>query len=471
VGGALGVAVARWAGLALLRLASSGSAPIPLTLTFDARLIAFAAAASILTGVLFGLLPAIRMSRVDPYEAIKTGGRVAGAAERSGRFPLSKVLVIAQVALSLILLVGGMLFLRTFRNLLTIDTGYDREHVVTARFDARLAAIDEKQLPGLYARLVAEARRIPGSRSASLALSGVATGSARTSSIEVKGRPVLGVDEEDVREDYVAAEYFSTVGMHLTRGRDFDTHDDAKGRPVAVVNDAMARHFFPKADPIGQHFSTGGPEIEIVGVVADVKVDGLRDATPAMAYYPLPQHLDEYVRNIYVRVAGSPEQAKGDLRRAIAAAEPNLAVRESATLGELAARTVTSERLLSQLTAVFSLLAVAVACLGLYGTVSYSVTRRTNEIGIRLALGASVASIRWLVIRETLVLVVLGSVVGFGVLLPGLRLVASLLYGLSPRDPFTLTASATMLMAVGLLAGAIPAWRASRVDPTTALRE
>jgi predicted permease len=416
-------------------------------------------------------LPAIRLSRVDPYEAIKTGGRVIGAAERSGRFPLSKLLVMAQVALSLILLVGGMLFLRTFRNLLTIDTGYDREHVVTARFDARLAAIDEAQLPGVYDRLLTESAKIPGSLSVSLALTGVATGSARVSSILAEGRPSASGDDDDVREDYVAAAYFQTVGMHLVRGRDVDAHDDAKSRPVAVVNEAMARHFFPNGDPIGRHFGYDPPlNVEIVGVVADVKVDGLRAATPPMVYYPLSQHLDEYVRNIFVRVAGSPEQAKRDLARAIAIAAPNLAVRETVTLGELAERTVTSERLVSQLTGVFSLLAVAVACLGLYGTVSYSVTRRINEIGIRLALGASVANIRWLVVRETLVLVVLGSVVGLGMLLPGVKLIASLLYGLSPRDPVTFVTSVATLVAVGLVAGAIPAWRASRVDPTQALR-
>jgi ABC-type antimicrobial peptide transport system permease subunit len=240
---------------------------------------------------------------------------------------------------------------------------------------------------------------------------------------------------------------------------------------VAVINEAMARRFFPNVDPIGRHFGYDAPpDTEVIGVVADVKVDGLRDATPSMVYYPLAQHLDEYVRNIFVRVSGSPEQAKGDLRRAITTAEPNLAIRDVATLGQLAERTVTSERMVSQLTAVFSLLAVAVASLGLYGTVSYSVTRRTNEIGIRLALGASTSSIRWLVLRETMLLVVLGSVVGLAVLLPSLKLVASLLYGLSPRDPLTLAASVVALLAVGLVAGAIPAWRASHLDPTTALR-
>jgi predicted permease len=471
LGGAAGLVVARWSGLALLSLASSDSTPIPLTLTLDARLMGMAFAASVVTGMLFGLWPAIRLSRVDPHDAIKSGGRVIGAAERSGRWPASKLLVIAQVALSLILLVGGMLFLRTFRNLLSIDTGYDREHVVTARFDARLAAIDEKALPGLYDRLLAEAAKIPGMRSAGLALTGLATGSQRTSAIFAEGRREAGGEDDVVREDYIAGGYFSTVGMRLLRGRDFDSRDTAKSGKVAIVNEAMARHFFPTADAMGRRFGNDPPgDVEIIGIVADVKVDGLRESTPSMAYYPVEQGDGEYLRNMYVRVSGSPETVKQDLRRAITSAAPNLAVREPATLGEVAARTVTSERLVSQLTAMFSLLAVAVACLGLYGTVSYSVTRRTNEIGIRLALGASTSSIRWLVMRETLMLVVVGSVVGLGVLLPSVKVLASLLYGLSPRDPLTLVASFAMLVAVAVIAGAIPALRASRVNPTTALR-
>jgi len=257
----------------------------------------------------------------------------------------------------------------------------------------------------------------------------------------------------------------------LLRGRDFDSRDTAKSGKVAIVNEAMARHFFPTTDAMGRRFGNDAPgNVEIIGIVADVKVDGLRASTPSMVYYPVEQGESEYLRNLYVRVSGSPETAKRELRLAIGRAAPTLAVRDAATLGEVAARTVTSERLVSQLTAMFSLLAVAVACLGLYGTVSYSVTRRTNEIGIRLALGASTSSIRWLVMRETLLLVIVGSVVGLGVLLPGVKVLASLLYGLSPRDPLTLMASFAMLVVVAVLAGAIPAMRASRVNPTTALR-
>jgi predicted permease len=464
IGGVGGLFAARWSGRALLRLASATSNPIPLALPLDWHVFAAALGVSLATGLFFGLAPAWHLSGSGAQNALTSAKRVLGGPARSGVIPLAKTLVVVQVAVSLVLLVGAGVFVRTFRNLLSVDSGFERAHVVSARFDPRLAGFTKAQLPALFDRLLDYARAIPGVKSASVALSGPVTGSERISGVAVPG-------EGSVREEYVGPDYFTTIGTPLLRGRDFDLRDDAHAQPVAIVNEAMVKHFFSGENPIGRQFGYGTDHLfEIVGVARDAKIDGPRDQTPEMAYYPAAQHPDEYLGNLYVRVAGPTDQASGALRRALVEAEPKLAVREVVTLEELNARMISRERLVSNLTGVFGLLAVAVGCLGLYGTVSYSVARRTNEIGIRLALGASCGNVRWLVLRETLLLVVVGSVVGLALVWPGLAAVSSLVYGLSARDPLTIGTAALLLAVVSIVAGAIPAWRASRLDPTTALR-
>ena len=469
LGGALGIIVARWGSYALLTLASSSRVPIPLELVFDWRLIGFTLAVSLVTGVAFGLAPAIRLSRTDLTSAMKSGARVTGNGQRAGA-PGGKLLVVAQVALSLALLVGALLFLRTFRNLLGIDAGFEREQVISARFSPRLSGFDAAQLPALYERLLEAARRVPGTTSASIALYGALTGTQRISGISVDGRP-RRAGEDNAREEYVGLKYFETVGMPFLRGRDFLPQDDARAPNVAVVNATMARKFFGDDSPIGKRFGYGTPgDTEIIGVVADARIDGLRDKVPAMIYRALAQAPEEFAESVYIRVNGPVEPAKTALAKAIATAEPNLAVREIVTQDELAQRTVNNERLLSSLTSFFGGLAVAVACLGLYGTLSYSVARRVNEIGVRLALGAEPSRVWWMVLSETMRLVAIGCVAGIGLALLTVGLAETMLYGLSPRDPATLSLAAAILLGVGLLAGALPAWRAARVDPIRALR-
>jgi predicted permease len=472
IGGVAALAVARWGGQALLRLAATGPTPIPLDLPFDWRFLGFTAAVSLITGLAFGLAPALRLSRPDLVEAMKAGRRVTGEADRPTRVPFGKALVVLQVTLALALLVGALLFLRTFRNLLSIDTGLGADEIVTARFDPRMAGFERDAWPALFDRVLTEARRIPGARSATLSMMGALTGGARTSSgIVVEGQPRRLGPEGDLREEYVGPSYFATMGMSVVRGRDFRSLDNPASAKVAVINEAMARRFFGDVNPIGKHFGYDTPpDVEIVGVVRDARIDGLRQPVPPMAYRLLEQYPEQFATNIAVRVAGSGTGVKTALTRAIAAAEPNLAIRDVSTIGEMAERTVARERLVSQLTAAFGLLAVAVACLGLYATVSYSVVRRTNEIGVRLALGASPSNLRWLVLRETMLLVGLGIAGGILLVIPTFTFIGALLFGLSPRDPATIAGAAACLLVLGALAGLIPAWRASRVDPITALR-
>jgi ABC-type antimicrobial peptide transport system permease subunit len=233
----------------------------------------------------------------------------------------------------------------------------------------------------------------------------------------------------------------------------------------------MAKHFLGAVDPIGHHIGYGSPtDIEIVGLVRDARMDGPKGDVPWMVFFPMAQSGGEFARGMYVRVSGPVEAAKASLRSSILSVNPNLAVREITTLAVLNERTVSNDRLVSRLTGVFGLLAVGVACLGLYGTVAYSVVRRSNEIGVRMALGASRGGVGWLVLRETLLLVAAGGVLGLVVVWPLLKFLTSLLYGISPYDPVALATAAAGLLVAGALAGAIPAWRASRVDPLTALR-
>ncbi|HEX5215941.1 MAG TPA: ABC transporter permease [Vicinamibacterales bacterium] len=469
LGGLAGMAVARWGSQALLRWASTSAIAIPLEVPLDWRFVGFVGGVSLLTGVIFGAMPALRLSRRELTDAMKAGGRVRGAEERRA-LPFGKLLIAAQVMLALTLLVGAMLFMRTFQNLLAVDPGYAREQLITARFDPRLAAFKEAELPALYERLLAAAASVPGAKSTTLSMNGPATNSIRSSGIQVQGRP-QGTDDES-REDYVALGYLQTMGIQLLRGRDFRPQDDARAPKVAIVNEAMARKFFGDADPIGKRIGYGEPfDVEIVGLMRDARFDGLRDRAQPLIVKLLAQAPDEYAANLYVRTSGDPAVARAALAQTLASAEPRMAIREVVSVEEMTERTVANERLVSRLTGAFGLLAVAVACLGLYGTVAYSVVRRTSEIGVRVALGATRGEILWMVVRETLVPVVAGIIAGVGLAMLVSRFVASLLYDLSPNDPSTLATSALVLMAMALLASLAPAIQAARLDPVRALRD
>jgi putative ABC transport system permease protein len=470
IGGAVGIGFALLGGHALLSMASTGARAIPLVLPLDWRLIAFTAAVSLLTGVLFGLGPALRASRPSLTDPLKAGGRIVASERSAGPFSFGKVLIAVQVALSFALLVGALLFLRTFENLVSADTGFDRSTTLIARFDPVLSGVTEAQLPDLYRRMLDRARQIPGVSSAALALTGPATRSARVSGILVDNEPMRVGNESDAREEYATADFFKTIGAPLLRGRTFSEDDDTRRPKVAVVNEMFAKHFFGDQDPIGHHLGYGPADTEIVGVVRDVRVDGPKNVVPSMVYYSLGQAPSEFARNLFVRVSGPIGPAEVALRNAVQEVNRNLAVQEVATLGDLNERLVSSDRLISRLTGIFGLLAVFVACLGLYGTVAYSVVRRTNEIGVRMALGASRGGVGWLVLRETLALVVAGGLLGVAIVWPLLKYLSSLLYGVSPHDPMALTAAGVGLLVAGALAGAIPAWRASRVNPLAALR-
>jgi predicted permease len=467
LGGGMSLLFAQTGSRLLLQMASDGPAPLLLDVSLGWPLVVFAIAVSIGTGVLFGLMPALRFSRADVHEAIKSGGRVVAS---SAGPSFARLLVVAQVALSFALLVGALLFVRTLHNLLTIDPGFEASHLVTARFDPRMAGYTPATMASLRERLLTGAGAIPGAQSAAVAMCGTLANCHSVSDIDVPGRQRGVGNDADVQEDYVNAGYFPALAMVFVSGRNFLDSDTMQSPPVAIVNEAMARHFFGDVSPIGKYFTEEGSKYEVVGIVRDSRLNGLREAPPRMAFYPYSQHQQTPMRNLYVRLGGDVHLAIQQLRAVIREADRGIAVREVVTLAELEERSIAREHLVSTLTSAFGGLAVAVACLGLYAMVSYSVVRRRNEIGIRLALGASPASVRWLVLRETIILVVVGIAVGAAVTIPSLRFIAALLYGLSSRDPIALTAAGLLLSLVATLAGVGPAWRASRVDPALALR-
>jgi predicted permease len=389
----------------------------------------------------------------------------------SHRLPLGRVLVMSQIALSLVLVVTAGVFVRTLRNLLVIDPGYEREHVVVARLDIRAAGYDSAGLPALYDRLLGAAAAIPGVRSTSLSLNSLAGGGTRTSGFVVPGRTLPPGESSTAQENYVTPDYFNTVGMTIVQGRGF-TRADKDGAPkVAVISESMARHFFGTERVVGSRFGyETPPDLEVVGVVKDARVNALREAAPRLVFRPLAQGPREYMTSLEVRVAGPREPVTAALRNAIRQVDPMLPLRDITPLSDLLERGLTSERLVARLAGSFGVLALLLAAIGLYGVMGYSVSRRTNEMGVRLALGASPGGVRLLVLRESLITSAAGVVLGLALLLPVQGVTGRLVYGVSPRDPATVVLGTALLLAVTAVAAFVPAWRASRIDPVDAIR-
>lgn len=469
LGGILGLAVAQWTTRGLLRLASSGARAIPLQAHVDARVLAFAFGVTFLAGLLFGLAPALRARRADLHASFKVGGRVVSGGHR---LPLGRTLVIAQVALSLVLVAAAGVFVRTFQNLLSIDPGFERETLAAARIDVRSAGYRPEQLPALYDRLLAEVRAIPGVRSASLSLHGLAAGSRRTSSFTIPGR-ALAPGQNTAQENFVTPDFFRTTDIQLLSGRAFTDRDRKDTPMVVVLTQTAARKFFGTDSVIGQRLgSDSALSLEVVGLVRDVLANSVREPAPPLIFHALAQNPSEYISSIEARFTGDPGTGAMDraMRRAIASVDRDLPVREVVTVEELVERSLSRERMVARLAGAFGLLALLLAAVGLYGVISYSVARRTNEMGVRLALGASQHRVSWVVLRESLDTTVTGLVVGVLLWFPLLTLTRTLLYGLSPHDLMVLATSTLLLLVVATLAAAIPAVRAARIDPIQAIR-
>jgi len=462
----LGLLLAHWASDRLVRMAfgTAVSSPAPFPAGVDRNVLLFTAGISIATGLLFGLAPAFRATKMELGAAMKAAARNAPG---RFRFSAAKLLVAAQVALSLVVVFGAALFARSLRNLANVELGFDREHVLSVWIDPRSAGYDAAQLPLLYRRLVERAEAIPGVRSAAVSMCGLAVECRSiTDGVKISGYQPAPGEEVRIQYNYVGPGYFSTVGMHLVNGPDFDPRD--KAGQFVIVNQATVRRYFANRNPLGQRFGEN-LQSEIIGVVQDARVNRVRDSAAPMAYYPLEGNL-VYAESLEVRAAGEPNTVVTDVRKALNAVAPDLPIDRITPLALQVDRSLSTERMGSVVTTAFGVLALGLACFGLYGVMAYAVSRRTSEIGVRMALGARPAHVLWVVLKEALILIALGLAAGVPVVIFASRSISALLYGLQPNDPVTLLTTVGILTAVAVLAALWPAWRASRVNPVAALR-
>jgi predicted permease len=503
MGGALGVLFGAWGSRLLLTLVSSEGVPLHLDVALDPRKLAFAVAVAVATGVGFGLAPALRATRIDLASALKEGaraalgggpapgwwargerpaagdgggrrGRGAGGGGRGRRLPLGRALVAAQIALSLLLLIGAGLFVRSLQNLVRLDPGFDRERLVLAEVNPRLLGYDDARLVAAYDRLVERLEAIPGVRSASLSQFRLLTPSRSVTEVYLPRTAPSPGHALTTQLTVVTPHYFATAGMPLLRGRGFEPRDRQGAPKVVIANQALVRKFFPDRSGIGEHLGSEvakAGEYEIVGVVRDARYNELGEKTPPMLYLPVAQN-PESLRDLELRVAATAAAATvtGSLRRAVAEAEPNLAVLGTLTMSEQLDRSLARERTIARLTGFFGALALLLAAIGLYGVMSYSVARRTGEIGLRMALGAARGRVLALVLGDTLRLIAIGVAAGLAAALATTRLAASQIYGLTAFDPPTVAVATLVLVAVALLAGFLPARRAADTSPMAALR-
>lgn len=470
-GGALGVLFAAWASKALLAMVSIGPEPLALDVAPDARILAFTLLVSMATALLFGTVPAARATRINLSPALKEGRGAPSAAARSW---FAKALIVSQVALSLVLLIGAGLFLRTLVNLANVDTGFNKENVLLFGIDPPAVGYKEDaRLVSLYQQIEQRVGAEPGVRAASISFFTFNQGEW-TDPVSIQGRPPTPENDMAATYNVVGPEYFAAMGIPLLVGRVFGPQDSEKSPKVAVINETMARWYFPGGSPIGRRFGLGGDsqhsnDIEVVGVVKDAKHESLRERPFPEAYYPYTQRIG-YYNDLEVRHSGDAQAVIAEVRHAIAGVDQSLPVAYENTLAQQVDRSIASQSLIAQLSSFFGLLAVFLACIGIYGLMSYAVTQRTGEIGIRMALGAGRSSVLWLVMREILVLVAAGLAIGVPVVFACGHLVASVLFGLSPTSPGTILFAALLLLAVAAFAGYLPSRRATKVDPMTALR-
>ncbi len=474
LGGALGIWFASWTSGALLAMVSNEPEPVPLDVAPDARILAFTLLISVATVLLFGIAPALRATRVELVNALKEGKGSAGAV---GRRAVANALIVGQVALSLVLLIGAGLFLRTITNLESVPTGFNKDNVLLFGIDPNAVGYKEDaRLVNLYQSLEQRIAAEPGVRSASVSSFTFNEGYWDAAMVVFGSSPAPGIDN-DVLQNVAGQGYFATMGIPLLEGRVFEAQDTATSPKVAIINETMARNYFPGVSPIGRRFaiedeadpSKHGAAIEVVGVVKDTKYLGLRERPQAAAYYPYTQNT-QYYYDLDVRYSGNARPIIGEVRQAVRDVDPRLPVVYQSTLSEKVDRSIASQSLVGKLSTFFGLLAAFLACIGIYGVMSYAVSRRTREIGIRMAIGAERSDVLRMVMDEVGRLVGLGLAIGIPVALAADHWATSLLFGLKPTDPLTLTLATLLLLLVALFAGYLPARRAMKVDPMVALR-
>lgn len=469
-GGLLGLLVAEWTGEALLRFLPSDPSMMGISSQPDGRVLLFALALSVMTGVMFGIVPALQATKTDLASTLKdqASGVVGGGL---GHLRLRKSLVVTQVALSLMLLIGAGLFARSLYNLKNIDAGFHTDHLISFAVQPSLNGYSQERMRSLFERLRENIGRLPGIRTASMSEVGLLSGDNESTSIEIEGYQAKEDEDMNVFQDKIGPGFFATLGIPLLAGRDFTNADGPKAPLTIIVNERFARHFFGDQNPIGRriHFRREKDSLEIVGVVRDGKIVELREKPLRCVYLPYAQSQVQYM-TFYARTTQEPSVMTQTLREEVRRQDPNLPIFNVKTMEDQIDESLFMDRLVAALSASFGALATLLAAVGLYGVMAYMVVRRTREIGIRMALGADRRQVLRLVMKEVVALAVVG--IGIAVLasLAMGRLIQSQLLDVSARDPWVMAAATLTLAVVALFAGFLPALRATRVDPLTALR-
>jgi predicted permease len=476
-GGTAGLLVATWTSGALVHLALVGSSAASLPeFPLNWRTFGFAAGLSVATALLFGLAPALRATRVDPQVAFKEGGR--SSARRSGKHGMNPVIAL-QVSLSVMLLVAAGLFARTLSNLYRVDPGFDVAHLISVRFDHQGAGFTGEQVPQLYDRLVGAIQAIPGIASVSISSCDVISGCRSTvGDYDFPDHPKRPGEHLMILENRVGAGYFSTLGLPVVEGREFNARDTGQSPKVAIVNQSMARRYFGTDRAAGKRFRHSierDEEYEVVGVVRDARVVGLREPPEPMIYYPVTQApLRKYGGGVINVRAADPVRAIAGIRAAVTRVEPALPFGRLATLSEVTGIAVNRERLVAYLASAFGMLAVILASVGLYGVTAYGVEHRTHEFGIRMALGARRWNVISGVVAESLVCVGWGLGIGLLLSMAASRMLSTVISGalfeVTPGDTVVFTVAPLALLAAAAVAAFLPVRRASRIDPLVALR-
>jgi macrolide transport system ATP-binding/permease protein len=471
LGGCLGVAFAVWGVRFLTLLLANGREEFTLRAELNWHVLAVVAALSLLTGVLFGLAPALQATRGDLVPALKESKTGGQGRHGSRRLSLSRFLIVSQIAITLVIVVAAGLFVRTLSNLASIELGFNRDNVLTFELNARQAGHKDPEIVGLYNELQRQFSAIPGVRAVSLSNHVLLGTGTSATNIGLAGGTV-----RNSRILCIGTGFFMTMQIPILLGRDIEERDQPGAPLVAVVNEVFARLSFGDRNPLGRHLSLPRMcpkcDIEIVGVSANPLYGNLKGKVPPIVYLPFAQGAWGPVEHMYyeLRTAGNPLSYVHAVRDIVHRADDRLPLSDVKSQRAWIDQTINQEITFARLCSAFALLALAIACVGLYGTMSYNVARRTGEIGIRMALGAQRARVVWMVLREVLMLAALGLAISVPAALLASKVVEAFLFGMKPNDPLALAGAVAVLVSAAILAGYLPARRASRIDPMAALR-
>ena len=480
IGGVLGLLLAMWTNRLLLPFLPTATPELAISTTPDLRVLLFTVAVAFLTGIVFGLAPALQSTKPDLAPTLKD--QVAGIVGAGAQVRFRKALVAAQVMLSLLLLVGAGLFIRSLHNLRNLGPGFPTDNLMAFSIDTGLSGYDTSRSKIFYRRLMEEIKAISGVRDVGLADMRILTDNESDSSVKIEGHSFKPGESAHPYMNSISPGYFATLGVPILAGRDFRSTDTATVHhrqfdvpTVVMVNEKFAKTYFADGNAIGHHVGFGSDpdtktDMEIIGVVKDIKYTTLRDEIPVQMFTPFLASPFVNEMAVYVQAGLPPEQMFAALRAKVRELDSNLPLYNMRTLQEQISASLLIERLIASLSTIFGFLATLLATIGLYGVMAYTVARRTREIGVRMALGAFQKDVIWLVMREVLVLVAIGIVAGLGAAIALTRFVQAQLYGITPSDPATLALASLALAAVACAAGYIPALRASRVDAMHALR-